>query len=219
MIAKGAERSGFIPIRSRPRSIRSVRRPTGVQRLRSCSDYGCPIGARVGALATMQLAVQTGRTQFAQHDRHQGQLHRQTGDRRALYRPARAWRGERRSGRTGRVRDRVGALALLADLPDASGRIGARLMFHNFIDGFGIYLDPAGARLPRPLDHAVHGGLRRPRLSRCTSSRRNWPGCPTSAAAFASSAAARTRSPRASSTRRSWGSCRGCSCSAVRSRT
>jgi gluconate 2-dehydrogenase alpha chain len=31
-------------------------------------------------------------------------------------------------------------LALLSDLPDASGRIGKRLMFHNFVDGFGIYL-------------------------------------------------------------------------------
>jgi gluconate 2-dehydrogenase alpha chain len=32
-------------------------------------------------------------------------------------------------------------LALLSGLPDASGRVGKRLMFHNFIDGFGIYLD------------------------------------------------------------------------------
>ena len=32
-------------------------------------------------------------------------------------------------------------LALLSGLPDASGRIGLRLMFHNFVDGFGIYLD------------------------------------------------------------------------------
>jgi choline dehydrogenase-like flavoprotein len=32
-------------------------------------------------------------------------------------------------------------LALLSQLPDASGRVGTRLMFHNFIDGFGIYLN------------------------------------------------------------------------------
>lgn len=32
-------------------------------------------------------------------------------------------------------------LALLCRLPDASGRIGTRLMFHNCIDGLGSYLD------------------------------------------------------------------------------
>src|SRR5699024_56597 len=30
-------------------------------------------------------------------------------------------------------------LALLSGLPDANGRIGKRLMFHNFTDGFAIY--------------------------------------------------------------------------------
>lgn len=108
-----------------------------------CSNYGCPIGARVGALGPLRRALATGRVQVRPETTvtkvdHTGR--RATGV--SFIDP--------QGNAGGETADLVvlaasaietARLALLSGLPDASGRIGKRLMFHNFIDGFAIYLD------------------------------------------------------------------------------
>jgi gluconate 2-dehydrogenase alpha chain len=107
-----------------------------------CSDYGCPIGARIGALAVMQHAVHTGHVEI----RHGVMVNKVAHD------------GKRATGvhyidRHGRHHT-MGAklvvmacsaietsrLAHLSHFPDPHDRIGRDMMFHNFMDGFGIFL-------------------------------------------------------------------------------
>jgi choline dehydrogenase-like flavoprotein len=144
LIAKGAKRIGLHPYPF-PSAINSIEydgRPA-CNNCGFCSNYGCPISARVGALAPLRLALRTGRTQ----------LHPETTVTKVNF------TGRRATGVSyldpqgnpgGESADLVvlaasaietSRLALLSGLPDASGRIGTRLMFHNFVDGFGIYLD------------------------------------------------------------------------------
>jgi choline dehydrogenase-like flavoprotein len=108
-----------------------------------CSGYGCPISARLGALAVLKRALATGRVTV--RDR--------TFVSRIVMKGTRAtgveWIGP--GGRVGSDRGdlvvmagsaiETSRLALLSHLPDAHGRIGRDMMFHNFIDGFGIFLD------------------------------------------------------------------------------
>ncbi len=108
-----------------------------------CSGYGCPIHARLGALAVLKRALVTGRVTV--RDR--------TFVNRVLMKGSRAkgveWIGP--GGRTGADHGDLVVLAasaietcrlaLLSGLPDPHGRIGRDLMFHNFVDGFGIFLD------------------------------------------------------------------------------
>jgi len=108
-----------------------------------CSGYGCPISARLGALAVLKRALATGRVTV--RDR--------TFASRILMRRSRAtgveWIGP--GGRTGADRGDLVVLAgsaiescrlaLLSELPDPNQRIGRDMMFHNFVDGFGVFLD------------------------------------------------------------------------------
>lgn len=106
-----------------------------------CSGYGCPINARIGALAVMRVALRTGRVKIRDSvfvDR-------------ILFRGKRAsgvhWIGDH--GKTGvEHADLVvmaasgietARLAHLSHFPDPHDRIGRDLMFHNFIDGFGVF--------------------------------------------------------------------------------
>jgi choline dehydrogenase-like flavoprotein len=144
LIAKGAKRIGLHPYPF-PSAINSVEfdgRPA-CNNCGFCANYGCPISARVGALAPLRRALRTGRAQ----------LHPETTVTKVNF------TGRRATGVSyldphgiagGESADVVvlaasaietSRLALLSGLPDASGRIGARLMFHNFLDGFGIFLD------------------------------------------------------------------------------
>ena len=108
-----------------------------------CSGYGCPINARLGALAVLRRAVATGRVTvreetFACKVRVDGGRAKRV-----------EWIGK--AGRRGSdPADLVvlaasaietSRLALLSELPDRHDRIGRDMMFHNFIDGFGIFLD------------------------------------------------------------------------------
>jgi gluconate 2-dehydrogenase alpha chain len=108
-----------------------------------CSDYGCPIGARIGALAVMQHAVKTGRVEI--HDSvmvskviHNGK--RATGvhviDRHGRHHTRHADLVVLAASAIETAR-----LAHLSHFPDPHDRIGRDMMFHNFIDGFGIFLD------------------------------------------------------------------------------
>jgi len=108
-----------------------------------CSGYGCPISARLGALAVLKRALATGRVEV--RDR--------TFASRVVMNGSKAkgveWIGE--GGRTGFDKaDLVvlagsaiesSRLALLSGLPNAHDRIGRDLMFHHFVDGFGVFLD------------------------------------------------------------------------------
>ncbi|MBW0015774.1 GMC family oxidoreductase [Mycobacterium sp.] len=144
LIAKGAKRVGLHPYPF-PTAINSVEydgRPA-CNNCGFCSNYGCPISARVGALAPLRRALRTGRVL----------LHPETTVTRVNFTGRRATGVsylDPQGNAGGESADLVvlaasaietSRLALLSGLPDASGRIGARLMFHNFVDGFGIYLD------------------------------------------------------------------------------
>lgn len=108
-----------------------------------CSGYGCPINARIGALAVLRRALDTGRVKvrantFAAQVRLDGRRARRV-----------EWigpHGRRGSDRADLVVLAASAietsrLALLSELPDKHRLIGRGMMFHNFVDGFGIFLD------------------------------------------------------------------------------
>ena len=143
LIAKGAKRLGLHPFPF-PSAINSVPhdgRPA-CNNCGFCANYGCPISARLGALAPLRRALRTGRVQ----------LRAETTITKVVFSGRRATGVsflDPQGNAGGENADLVvlaasaiesARLALLSQLPDASGRIGARLMFHNFIDGFGIYL-------------------------------------------------------------------------------
>jgi gluconate 2-dehydrogenase alpha chain len=106
-----------------------------------CSGYGCPIHARVGALAPLRRAVLAGAEvrpeSFAYHVHRNGR--RATGV--SYVGPA---------GRSHRIHADLVVLAgsaietirlaLLSELPDRHGLIGRYLMFHWFTTGFGSFL-------------------------------------------------------------------------------
>ncbi|HVT65817.1 MAG TPA: GMC family oxidoreductase [Mycobacteriales bacterium] len=106
-----------------------------------CSDYGCPNGARIGALAVMQHAVQTGHVT----------IHADTMVDKVLHNGKRATavryidkRGKRHTMDAKIVVLSCSAiessrLALLSHLPNPHDRIGRDMMFHSFMDGFGIF--------------------------------------------------------------------------------
>lgn len=108
-----------------------------------CSGYGCPINARIGALAVMRHALHTGRV----HIRDSVLVDR------VIVHGKRAvgvhWIGDH--GRHGTESADLVVLAAsaietcrlahLSGFPDPHDRLGRDLMFHNFIDGFGVFTD------------------------------------------------------------------------------
>lgn len=144
LIAKGAKRIGLHPYPF-PMAINSVEydgRPA-CNDCGFCSDYGCPISARVGALAPLRRALRTGRVQLRPETtvtKVNFTGRRATG---VSYLDPQGNPGGESADVVVLAASAIetSRLALLSGLPDASGRIGTRLMFHNFVDGFGIYLD------------------------------------------------------------------------------
>jgi len=144
LIAQGAKRLGLHPYPF-PMAINSVEhdgRPA-CNNCGFCSDYGCPIAARVGALAPLRRALRTGRVHLRPETtvtkvEYTGR--RATG---VSYLDPQGQAGGESADLVVLAASAIESarLALLSDLPDESGRVGKRLMFHNFIDGFGIYLD------------------------------------------------------------------------------
>ncbi|MGA7052367.1 MAG: GMC family oxidoreductase, partial [Mycobacterium sp.] len=143
LIAKGARRIGLHPFPF-PSAINSVEydgRPA-CNNCGFCANYGCPISARVGALAPLRVALRTGRVQLRPETtvtKVNFTGRRATG---VAYLDPQGNPGGESADLVVLAASAIetARLALLSDLPDASGRIGKRLMFHNFIDGFGIYL-------------------------------------------------------------------------------
>ncbi|HWB67113.1 MAG TPA: GMC family oxidoreductase [Mycobacteriales bacterium] len=143
-VAEGCQRLGLHPY-AFPMAINSGHhdgRP-GCNNCGMCSNYGCPINARIGALAVMRHALDTGRVEirpdtFVERVLLHGR--RATGVQ--LVTP----HGHRRVEHGKLVVLAASAietcrLAHLSHLPDPHDRIGRDLMFHNFIDGFGIFVD------------------------------------------------------------------------------
>jgi choline dehydrogenase-like flavoprotein len=108
-----------------------------------CSGYGCAISARLGALAVLKRALATGRV-TVRANTFAAQVRHRHGKASGV-----DWIGPH--GSAGHdAADLVvlaasaietSRLALLSELPDRHGRIGRDMMFHNFVDGFGIFLD------------------------------------------------------------------------------
>jgi choline dehydrogenase-like flavoprotein len=144
LVAKGAKRLGLHPFPF-PSAINSVPhdgRPA-CNNCGFCADYGCPIAARVGALAPLRLALGTGRVQLRPETtvtKVEFSGRRATG---VSYLDPQGNAGGESADLVVLAASAIESarLALLSGLSDASGRVGKRLMFHNFIDGFGIYLD------------------------------------------------------------------------------
>jgi gluconate 2-dehydrogenase alpha chain len=144
LCAQGAQAVGLHPypfpqaINSRPHNGRPVCNNCGF-----CDNYGCVISARGSALDPLRRAVLTGRVELRTETMVTGVETR--GSR------ATGLRWVTPDGRTGVEHGEVvllGAsaiesarLALLSDLPNRSGRMGQRLMFHYFTDGFALFLD------------------------------------------------------------------------------
>jgi gluconate 2-dehydrogenase alpha chain len=144
LCADGARSMGLHPypfpqaINSRPHNGRPVCNNCGF-----CDNYGCVISARGSALDPLRRAIATGRVELRTDTMVTGVELR--GSR------ATGLRWITTEGETGVERGDVvvlaasavesARLALLSDLPNRSGRIGQRLMYHYFTSGFGIFLD------------------------------------------------------------------------------
>jgi gluconate 2-dehydrogenase alpha chain len=106
-----------------------------------CSNYGCPIHARVGALAPLRVALQRG-----------ARLRERAWVTRIVHANGRAsgveWMDAQGRTHTDSADLVVIAalpietvrLALLSELPDSNAQIGRRIMFHWFSFGTGIFL-------------------------------------------------------------------------------
>jgi gluconate 2-dehydrogenase alpha chain len=150
-VAAGAAAIGLHPYPF-PMAINSV--PYNGQRACNdcgfCAGYGCPVMARPAALIPLRLALRTGRVKLVPETMvtrvllaGAGAAARTTGVR---------WV---RMTASGPVTGTEGAdlvvlaasaietvrLALLSSFPNASGKLGRRLMMHSFVDGTAIFLD------------------------------------------------------------------------------
>jgi gluconate 2-dehydrogenase alpha chain len=142
LLAQGAKRLGLHPYPF-PMAINSVEhdgRPA-CNNCSICGHFGCPISARMGALAPLRRALRTGRVQLRPETtvtRIERTGRRATG---VSYLDPQGNPGRESADLVVLAASAVESsrLALLSELPDASGKLGKRLMYHNFTDGFAIY--------------------------------------------------------------------------------
>ncbi len=159
-LARGARRAGLEPIpfpqaiNSRPYDGRPACISCG-----HCSGYGCPIHDRGSALIPLRRALLTGGCEvradaMVGRVRHDGK--RATGvewiDAEGVTRIESADFVVLAAGPVDSVR-----LALISELPDPGGTVGAAIMYHWFSMGFGIWLDRRmHANRGRDVSHAVY---------------------------------------------------------------
>jgi choline dehydrogenase-like flavoprotein len=143
LISDGARRLGLHPFPA-TMAINSVpyRGRPACNNCGFCS-YGCPIHARIGALAPLREAVRTGRVEvradtIAYRVNYAGP--RATGV--TFYDPAGQSHREQADAvvLAGSSIETI-RLALLSRLPDRHGLIGRRAMFHWFTEAIGVFLD------------------------------------------------------------------------------
>jgi choline dehydrogenase-like flavoprotein len=148
-VAAGATAIGLHPypfpmaINSRPYNGQSACNDCGF-----CSGYGCPVMARPSALIPLRLALRTGRVTLVPETmvtrvRLAGSGAKATGV---------SWVRMTSSGPVTGAEDadlvvlaasgiETVRLALLSSFPDASGKLGRRLMMHAFVDGTAVFTD------------------------------------------------------------------------------
>ncbi len=115
-----------------------------------CGGYGCPLVARPSALMPLRLALRTGRVSLVPETMvtrveltGSAAAGRATGVRWVRMTPG----GPVTGGESADVIVMAASaietvrLALLSDFPDASGKLGRRLMLHSFLEGTAIFLD------------------------------------------------------------------------------
>jgi len=147
LVASGATAIGMHPF-AYPMAINSV--PYNDQHACNdcgfCSNYGCPVVARPAALMPLRAALRTGRVKLVPETMVTAVSlsgSAATGVRWVRMTSA----GPVTGGESADVVVMAASgietvrLALLSSFPDASGKLGRRLMMHSFIDGTAIFLD------------------------------------------------------------------------------
>ncbi len=147
LVAEGATAIGMHPF-AYPMAINSV--PYNDQHACNdcgfCSNYGCPVVARPAALMPLRVALRTGRVKLVPETMVTSVVlagSAATGVRWVRMTSA----GPVTGGESADVVVMAASgietvrLALLSSFPDASGKLGRRLMMHSFIDGTAIFLD------------------------------------------------------------------------------
>ena len=147
LVAEGATAIGMHPF-AYPMAINSV--PYNDQHACNdcgfCSNYGCPVVARPAALMPLRVALRTGRVKLVPETMVTSVVlagAAATGVRWVRMTSA----GPVTGGESADVVVMAASgietvrLALLSSFPDASGKLGRRLMMHSFIDGTAIFLD------------------------------------------------------------------------------
>ncbi|MBV9095125.1 MAG: GMC family oxidoreductase [Streptosporangiaceae bacterium] len=150
-VAAGAAATGLHPypfpmaINSRPYNGQPACNDCGF-----CSGYGCPIMARPAALVPLRRALRTGRVRLVPQTMVTSV--RLAGPAAARRATGVSWvRMTSRGPVTGTDSADVVVLAasaietvrlaLLSQFPDASGKLGRRLLLHSFVDGTAIFTD------------------------------------------------------------------------------
>jgi choline dehydrogenase-like flavoprotein len=147
LVASGATAIGMHPF-AYPMAINSV--PYNDQHACNdcgfCSNYGCPVVARPAALMPLRAALRTGRVKLVPETMVTAVSlsgSAATGVRWVRMTSA----GPVSGGESADVVVMAASgietvrLALLSSFPDASGKLGRRLMMHSFTDGTAIFLD------------------------------------------------------------------------------
>jgi choline dehydrogenase-like flavoprotein len=111
-----------------------------------CSNYGCPIVARPAALIPLRQALRTGRVRLVPETMVTSVVlagQAATGVRWIRMTPTGPVTGSESADLVVMAASAIETvrLALLSSFPDASGRLGRRLMLHSFLDGTAIFLD------------------------------------------------------------------------------
>jgi choline dehydrogenase-like flavoprotein len=151
VVAAGATAIGMHPF-AYPMAINSV--PYNDQHVCNdcgfCSGYGCPVVARPAALMPLRAALRTGRVSLVPETMvtsvrlaGSGAAARATGVRWVRMTPGGPVTGGESADVVVLAASAIETvrLALLSEFPDASGKLGRRLMLHSFLDGTAIFTD------------------------------------------------------------------------------
>ncbi len=111
-----------------------------------CSNYGCPVVARPGALIPLRRALRTGRVSLVPQTmvtKVELAGSRATGVRWVRMTEDGPVTGAESAEVVVMAASAIETvrLALLSEFPDASGKLGRRLMLHSFLEGTAIFMD------------------------------------------------------------------------------
>jgi choline dehydrogenase-like flavoprotein len=151
LLAEGARAIGMHPffypmaINSQPYNDQHVCNDCGF-----CGNYGCPVVARPSALVPLRRALRTGRVSLVSDTMvtkvelaGSAAAGRATGVRWVRMTSGGPVTGGESADVVVLAASAIETvrLALLSSFPDASGKLGRRLMLHSFLDGSAIFLD------------------------------------------------------------------------------